>query len=130
MTELTDVQGLREQLRADLKTAMKARDAATVSALRTTLAALDNAEAVVVSDASTRVSGAIAGAQSGVGSTEVSRRVLSLAEMRAILETQVAERVSAAADYQRLGRDDESERLRQEADVVRRYLDLLTADSA
>ena len=130
MTELTDVQGLREQLRADLKTVMKARDAATVSALRTTLAALDNAEAVVVSDASARVSGAIAGAQSGVGSTEVSRRVLSLAEMRAILETQVAERVSAAADYKRLGRDDESERLRQEADVVRRYLDLLTADSA
>ncbi|MFF2391084.1 hypothetical protein [Nocardia sp. NPDC058114] len=37
---------LRERLRAALKTAMKARDLGAVTALRSALAAIDNAEAI------------------------------------------------------------------------------------
>lgn len=125
MTDVTDAQRLRERMRTDLKTAMKARDAMVVSALRTTLAALDNAEAVDASDGPAIGDGPIAGAQAGVGSTEVPRRELAMSEVRAVLDVQVAERVSAAADYARLGRDAEAERLRGEAEVVQGYVALL-----
>src|SRR5690348_12624376 len=46
---MTDADGLRASLRADLISAMKARDADTVTALRTAIAAIENAEAVEAS---------------------------------------------------------------------------------
>ena len=40
----------------------------------------------------------------------------------AIVANEVTERTTAADEYARLGRDDQSERLRAEADVLNRYL--------
>ena len=49
----TPAQSLRTRMRTDLRRAMKARDAAAVAALRTALAGIDNAEAVVSSESTT-----------------------------------------------------------------------------
>ena len=114
--------GLRDWMRRDLRTAMKAREPAIVSALRTTLAALDNAEAVEVPPEDGALGGPVAGARAGVGSTEVARRTLSMDEVLGVLEEQITDRLAAADQYEALNRWSEAERLRQEGSVIRGYL--------
>jgi uncharacterized protein YqeY len=119
----SDLPALRTALQADLRVALKARATEAVSALRTSLAALDNAAAVPVSaQPNARASQHVAGAQAGVGSTEVPRRVLSIDEARGILQAQIDERLAVATEYEANDRGDAAARLRREADVLRRYL--------
>ncbi|WP_323100972.1 hypothetical protein [Intrasporangium sp. YIM S08009] len=92
---------LRLALRARLTAAMRERDRGAVSALRTTLAALDNAEAVPMSDVPGLVAGPsssehVAGAAVGVGAAEVDRRVLGEDDERAVVEAEVASLFDAA----------------------------------
>jgi uncharacterized protein YqeY len=100
---------LRERLRAALVPAMKAKDRAAVSALRSALAAIENAAAVAPQDA---VFGLPA---VGLGVTEVPRREQDDAEIERIVRAEIDERLAAAADYDRLGREIEATRLRAEA---------------
>lgn len=77
---------IRAALRADVTAAMKARDRDAVSALRTAIAAIDNAEAIATdADHGGQTSGDIAGAVGGVGSTEAARRDLTTPDVRAVL---------------------------------------------
>lgn len=118
------VQELRSALRTDLVTAMKARRPEVVSALRTALAAVDNAEAVAVPDASVEsASEHVAGARVGVGAAETERRTLSVDEVRSLLRAQVQERITEAERYDSHGRSEAAERLRREADALRKYTD-------
>ncbi len=118
------VDEVRARLRADLKVAMKAREPEAVSALRTALAAIDNAEAVAVDGhAGALADGPIAGAMAGAGSTEAARRVLSMEDVRALLEAEIAERVAAAEGYDAGGQGEAADRLRREADVLRGYVE-------
>lgn len=115
---------MRDALRSDLTAAIKARDTAAVSALRTTIAAIENAEAIKVTGAGTLQGGSehVAGASAGVGSTDVPRRELSEQEVEEIVRDQIAERMEAAAGYRGLGQVSEAERLIREADLLGRYL--------
>jgi hypothetical protein len=121
-----------------LTAAMKARDRSAVTALRSALAAIDNAE--VVDPANTPPAtarrpgpgkappgdppgeGRIAGAALGVGAAEVERRTLTPAETQAIVREEVTERQAAADAYERAGRSGPAERLRAEAEVLTAYL--------
>ena len=96
---------------------MKARDRVAVSALRATLATLDNAEAVD-HDAAARMPLAIELTPVGVGAADVERRVLTDAEVAHIVGTEVAEREAAAEEYERAGRVERAELLRAEARVL------------
>lgn len=121
----SDPDQLRGRLRAGLTAAMKARDKDAVAALRTALAAIDNAEAVppvptVAGPAATSES--IAGAAVGLRSTEVARRELTPDDLQVVLRAQVDERHTEAATYDGLGRADAAERLRREAAVLETYL--------
>lgn len=113
---------LRDRMRADLLAARKARDADAVTALRTALAELDNAEAVAPSAIDDPGSEHVAGATAGVGSSEAERRELALPQVRALLRSQVEERTTEAARYDDLGRPDDAERLRREAAALGPYL--------
>lgn len=117
---------LRARMRTDLVTAMKARERDTVSALRTAIAALDNAEAVEVADdphaASRATSEHVAGASVGVGAAETARRTLTADDVRGVLRAQIAERTTEADQYEALGQADAAARLRREADALRPYL--------
>lgn len=101
---------------------MRARDHAAVSALRTTLAALDNAEAVSVDEAELH---GLALEQSpvGVGVTEAARRELSERNVADIVRAEAAERLEAAAQLTALAHADRVDRLRAEAAVLLRFLD-------
>lgn len=112
------------RLRRDLTAAIKARDRVAVAALRSTIAAIENAESVDVDVAgrSTTSSEHVAGSTAGVGSADVERRVLSGGDVIAIVGLQVEERSLAADQYEKLGQVDQAERLRSEAALLRRYL--------
>ncbi len=100
---------------------MKARDRVALAALRSTLAAIDNAEAV---DRAGPVRERLAIEQTpvGVGAVEVPRRVLTEAEVEGIVRAEMAERVAAARDYDRKGWPDHAERLRREVSVLSGHL--------
>ncbi|MFF8996794.1 hypothetical protein [Streptomyces achromogenes] len=101
---------------------MRARDRTAVSALRATLAALDNAEAVPVSEAALR---GVALEQSpvGAGTTEAARRELSDRDVIDIVRAEAGERLDAAAQLTAPAQADRAARLRAEADVLLRFLD-------
>jgi uncharacterized protein YqeY len=109
-------------LRRALTVAIKARDAVAVSALRSALAAIENATAVNAEPASSSPTGPIAGAVSGLGAGEVARRQLTEADVHALVSAEVEQRLAAAAQLDGLGRPDRAERLRAEAAVLSAHL--------
>jgi uncharacterized protein len=113
---------VRQRLREALRAAMKASDRTATAVLRSALAAIDNAEAV---DGPRPGGGGLAIEQTplGVGAAEVTRRVLTEAEVVAVVRGEMAERASAARDCERLGRTDHAARLRAEAGVLSAYVD-------
>jgi len=115
---------MRASLRDDLKAALKARDRVAITALRSALAAIDNAEAVPTDHPLDNVTGNehVAGAASGLGAAEAERRHLAEADLRSIVENEIRERAAAAKEYEQLGRTDLAERLRAEAEVLNRHL--------
>lgn len=100
---------------------MKARDAAAVSAIRATLAALDNAESVAVPvEDATPLS--IEQSPRGVGALEVPRRSLTADEVLALVRHEIAEREVAASTYAEAGEQEAASRLRAEAAALTRLL--------
>ena len=111
---------LRIRLRDALTEAMKARDRVAIGALRSALAAIDNAEAVAVPESTTVSEGPIAGARSGPGATDVPRVPLSESDVVAIVRVEIADRRAAAAFYAERGRADAADRLQAEAAALAR----------
>ena len=108
---------------------MRARDKAAVSALRATLAALDNAEAVPVGEAALR-GVALEQAPVGAGATEVVRGELSEHRVVEVVRAEVAERLEAAEQLTAAAYAERAARLRAEAAVLLRFLDGDGSESA
>ncbi len=123
MAQDPPVDPIRARLRRALPTAMKDRDAAVVSAIRTTLAAIDNAEAVDASFESATESTTIPGAVVGLGAGEVPRRELAESEVVALVRAEVDARRAAAAEYEQLGEDGPAAQLRTEARALAAVLE-------
>lgn len=115
---------LRARLRTDLKTAMKARSGVDVAAIRSLLAALDDAQAVPAPahvPASSLAGEHLAGAAVGVGSTEVARLELTQTEIALVVDGQIEERRAAATTFDAVDQPDAADRLRAEARVIEGY---------
>lgn len=110
---------LRARLREALLTAMKSRDRVALGALRPTLAAIDNAEAV---EADSGQGLAIEQTPVGVGAADVARRTLTEAEVEQIVRDEATAREDAARDYDAAGSTERAERLRAEARVLSEVL--------
>jgi uncharacterized protein len=119
VTGVADIQ-IRQRLQLALREALKARDTIATSALRSALAAIDNASAVPSAPARAAGVGGphVAGAVAGLGAAEAERRSLTAAEVEGIVRAEVAERQAAARDYDRTGHADQADRLRREAHVL------------
>jgi uncharacterized protein YqeY len=110
---------VRERLQLALREALRTRDMIAASALRSALAAIDNAQAVPPGPAAAGASSPhVAGTAAGRGAGEAERRSLSEAEAERIVRAEVAERHAAARDYQRMGHAGQAGRLRHEAGVL------------
>jgi hypothetical protein len=119
----TDPQTLRDALRRDLAKAMKAREPDAVSALRTAIAAIDNAEAVPPVDENlVETSGHIAGARAGLGAAEAGRLNLTASQQLDIVRDQISGYAAEADHYDALGQHDAATRLRGQAGVLTAYL--------
>jgi len=104
---------LRERIKSDLPTAMRARETIEVATLRSVLAAIDNAGAVPPGPAWPPVVGR---------SADVPRRPLSDADVRKLIHAEADERRTAIPEYERLGKSSDAKRLREELSVLSRYL--------
>ena len=127
---------VRSRLQSALRAAMKERDAAAMSALRSALAAIDNAAAVPVSGqlpaaAPSRAAPSenvpIAGGVAGLGAAEVARRAVTEEEAAAIAAAEAADRRAAARDYRAAGRADRADRLLSEARAIESALEEATS---
>jgi uncharacterized protein YqeY len=114
---------LRTRIRRDLVAAMKARRTDEVAALRTVMAAVDNAEAIEASATADVVPSSrhIVGAVPGAGSAEATRRELSGSDVQEILNVEAAGLRAEASGHETLGRSEDACRLRAQAEVIRRY---------
>ncbi len=121
--------GLSQRLRAKLTDAVKARDLDAVRALRGTLAAIENAGAVGARRAPAPDGHPhIAGSVHGLGGAEVARRALSRDEVEQIMRREVTDRLDAATEYERAGRNDRAATLRAEAATLAELLDTAECD--
>jgi uncharacterized protein len=134
-----DAGNVRDRLRRALPAAIKAKDTVAVAALRSALAAIDNAEAVAADEVGPQMvdpqadhasaSGRdsypeveIAGTVAGVGAGEVARRPLTAWEIEESIRAEVVERQVVARIYESAGHLDQAERLRHEAQLLNAYL--------
>jgi hypothetical protein len=122
VTEDTPAEILRTRLRGDLRAAMKAQRRDEMAALRSVIAAIDNAESVEdASSSSSPSSEHVAGTLQGLGAADAARRSLSEHDLQRIIEAELWERDAQAERLTLLGRIDEASHLRIEADVIARY---------
>jgi len=108
----------RARLHEALLAARKDRDSARVSVLRSALSAIDNAGAVPSATSRAAAGGTIAGSAVGLGAAEVARRELSDAEIRALIQAEIDERLTAARDFTVNGHTERAATLRAEAAVL------------
>jgi uncharacterized protein len=106
---LPPAQAVRTHLRRALANALRAKNTEVVSALRTAIAAIDDAEAVDP-------------AGYDAGETEVARRSLSTDDVRAVLRAHIDGFLTEADGYEALGRHDAAARLRRQADALCAYV--------
>lgn len=108
---------LRQALRAALTPALKGKDRTAVSAIRSALSAIDNAEAVPTPPGSVPTPSQAPTGVLGVGAADVPRRELSATEIDTIVATEIQER-REAADQVAATHPDRAATLRAEADVL------------
>jgi uncharacterized protein len=103
---------LHARIRDDLAEAMRARDMARVKVLRTTMSAIQNAEAVE----------GVTSAEGVVGYGDVHRRSLSDDDVIEIVIREIEEFEGSVAEYRQIGQTGRAEGLQRELEVLRSYL--------
>ena len=99
---------IRDRMQADLKVAMRERDAIAASVLRTTLSAVANAEAVEL--------------PARITDTEVERKHLTEDDIRVVVRGEQDDLETTAAQLRRLGKLDDADALIAKAAVLEGYL--------
>jgi len=137
-----DGDAIRAGLELALRAAIKARDTLAVSALRSVLAAIGNAEAVpkptqptpTQPTATMTAAGApsadaaeasqhVAGGATGLGAAEADRQTLTGDETAALVRNEITERQAAARQYEDAGHRERAARLLREARVIQAALE-------
>jgi len=103
---------LRTRIRDDLAEAMRDRDMARVKVLRTTMSAIQNAEAVE----------GVASVEGVVGYSDVQRRSLSDDDVIEIILREIEEFEGSVAEYRQIGQMERAEGLQRELEVLRSYV--------
>lgn len=101
----TDANELIAHIQQDMRQAMKAGKRIELEELRSLLARISNAEAVVVQNQKVETANPIAGAVDGVGRSEAQRKTLTLADVQAIVQAEKQEiettlsQIDTGSDY-------------------------------
>jgi uncharacterized protein len=113
----TDDGAIREVLRRHLRERMVARDRPAAQAIRSAVAAIENAEAQPT-DGSSATEQLLAASTSA----DVARRVVSDEEARAVVVAEIDELDAAARHHRSIGRSDSAVTIEGQADLLRRIL--------
>lgn len=121
-------EAMQTRLRADLRVAMKARETLEISLLRGLIAAIDNAQSAGIqagpaASATPAASSEWVAAGGAFGSGEVARKVLSEADLAALLAVEADTRELTAVEMDRVGRADLAAVARAEGAILARYRD-------
>jgi uncharacterized protein YqeY len=116
--------GVQSRLSRALRDALRGRDQAAISALRSALAAIANAEAVDPAGRPAAATGSahFAGAAAGPGATEAARKELTETAVQDIVRAEIADRQTAIGQYRRGGHAERADRLRAEITVLEAVL--------
>lgn len=125
---MSEPTGIRDLLRATLTERMRARDKASVAAVRSALAAIDNAEAVPSGDVGPMCggSGDVATPALGVGAAEAQRRTLTEDDMRALVAVEADERAQLSRQLGENGASEPAREAFEQATLLRLLLDRAT----
>ena len=113
----SDDGGIRGVLRRHLRERMVARDRPAVQAIRSAVAAIENAEAQPTDGSSATEQ--LLGAST---SADVARRVVSDEEARAVVVAEIDELDAAARHHRSIGRSDSAVTIEGQADLLRQIL--------
>lgn len=115
---------VRARLNQALREALRGRDRAATSALRSALAAIANAEAVDASAQRAPATGSehFAGAAAGPGAAEAARKELTETAVQDIVRAEITDRQTAIGQYQSGGHAERADRLRAEIAVLETIL--------
>ena len=112
---------IKLRLATDLTTAMKERDTVAVITIRSLLSEIDNAGAVELPVSEGMImSGGIAGATEGVGSTEVQRKELSNEDIQKIITKEIDEIEKTALMIGKSGTD--TSEFTEQIEILKGYL--------
>jgi uncharacterized protein len=117
-TDALPAEIVKQTLRADLRAAMRAREALRVRVLRDLIAALDNAEAVPLGERHERY----VELAFGDPAAQAQRLSLTEADVTRVLETEAESRRTTAADLETRGQTARAAELLTEAALVARYV--------
>jgi uncharacterized protein YqeY len=118
-----DAEPWKHALRTELVLAMRRGDKPAVRALRTTIAAIENAEAIEGPEPTPGIARSPIAGSVEIASAQTPRRDLSHDEVRAIIDAEIEERRRSAETYERAGHVDRATGLRLEADVLRSFVE-------
>jgi len=115
---------IRQALRDALPGALRARGTPARNAIRSALAAIENAEATTVPDGAGVVATSehVAGAAAGLGAAEVERRELDDEHILEIVSAERDDRLAAATDYRSRGQEQRASELEAEAAALDAFL--------
>lgn len=110
----TEAEAFVERVKSDMRSALKARERDEASVLQALLATFSNAEAVPVNTGASAMG-------NGVGSTEASRKNLTLVDLKALLGKEIDELEQVANQFKEPSayRDD----LVRKIVILKRYID-------
>jgi uncharacterized protein len=116
---------LRDRLQSTLRGALKAQDKSAIAALRSALAAIDNAQAIPASEPATTEASSehFAGTAVGLQAAEAERQALAPEQVAEIVRTEITDRREAAEHYRRAGHDDMADQLDREASALSAVVD-------
>ena len=113
---------IKLKLSADLKNAMKEKNEIAIKTIRSLISEIDNAGAVIVEKPKIMpMSGGIAGATDGVGSSEVPRRELSEIEIRQIIQKEIDE-ISKTIELVKQHSQLDTEQFIKQIEILKKYL--------
>ena len=112
--EIDAAEEMRQRLQADLRSALKRRNALEISVIRNLVAAIDNAGAVPI-EAVAPIRG------------EVARRRLDDSDVKDVLLREFQRYFASSNEFARIGRATESDAAELGAGIVRCYLEMANA---
>lgn len=113
---------IKLKLSADLRIAMKEKNEIAIKTIRCLISEIDNAGAVIVEKPKVMpMSGGIAGATEGVGSSEVPRRNLSETEIIQIIQREIDE-ISKTIELVKQHSQLSTEQFIKQIEILKKYL--------